>query len=130
MPAVPKPLPKLKKKPKPLRAYRKREPSQPTPGLFAKPKEYDRKEDLLSTKKVFERDNNLCQWDLRVLNRHVRGTQVHHIYGRRRRWDIRSKILLCFKHHECYHKALPDEEGNPVTKEGFEMLIEEIYAGL
>ena len=124
---VPKPTRKEKKKPKNLRRYRSRKSAVPTPGLFSKPKEYDREEDLRSTKQVFERDNHLCQWCLVILGVRTLGTQVHHIFGRRRRWDIKSKILLCFEHHECYHKSLTDKEGNPVTKEALVDLVDKIY---
>ena len=126
---VPKPQPREKKKPKPLRQYRKRDVASRYQGLFSKPPEYDRKLDLLSTKECFIRDRGLCQWCLLVLGKQVQGTQVHHIFGRRKRWDIDSKILLCFHHHECYHKSLVDEEGNKVTKNGFEKLVKQASKG-
>ena len=117
MPPVPKVTHRLPKKQHKLRQYRLRPPAEVTPGLFPKPREYDRKEDFQNQKLARERDSHLCQWHLKVLGQQRRTNEVHHIYGRRRNWQLDAMILLCRECHDCFHRAIEDNAGNRITQD-------------
>ncbi len=94
MPAVPKPFPK-----------------------------YNKAEDQKNARLVVELDVRRCQWHLFIHQKNRSGSTPHHLYGRRKRWDIDAQVTLCMECHSAVHTAKQRSGKTIITKKKLEKLM-------
>jgi len=90
-----------------------------------KPPKYNKTEDQKNARFVAQLDQNRCQWHLFVHNITRGGSVPHHVYGRRRRWDIDAQVTLCMECHINFHTAKQKGGKTIITKAKLEKLMEE-----
>ena len=91
-----------------------------------KPEKYSKVEDEKNVRLAAQLDYNRCQWHLFKENKIRQGSRPHHIFGKRRRWDIDSIITLCYQCHTDYHTAALNEKKQiKITKGALERLMNE-----
>jgi len=91
-----------------------------------KPPKYNKTEDQKNVRLAAALDRNTCQWCLFAgegISR--RGSSPHHIFGRRRRWDIDAIVTLCVSCHSNVHMAKQKGGKTIITKEKLIALMEE-----
>jgi len=93
--------------------------------MFEKPKKYNKKEDEENVRLAAQLDLGRCQYCLFVENRKRPGSYPHHIYGRRKRWDLDSIITLCYECHTAVHTARQKDGETEITREKLIKLMEE-----
>lgn len=86
---------------------------------------YDKVEDQKNVRLAARLDYNRCQWHLFKENVVRQGSAPHHIYGRRRRWDLDAIITLCMSCHTDFHTARQVKKETIITKEKLIALMEE-----
>ena len=82
-----------------------------------KPPRYDKKADQKNVRLTIELDKGVCQWCLFHKGISKRGSYPHHIFGRRRRWDVNAIITLCYNCHSDVHTARQENGKTVITKE-------------
>ena len=90
-----------------------------------KPPRYDKKADQKNVRLTIELDKGVCQWCLFHKGISKRGSYPHHIFGRRRRWDIDAIITLCINCHSDTHTARQEDGETVITKGKLIALMEE-----
>ena len=90
-----------------------------------KPVRYDKVEDQKNVKLAAKLDLGRCQWHIFKENITRQGSAPHHIYGKRRRWDLDSIITLCMSCHTDFHTARQVKKETVITKEKLITLMEE-----
>ncbi len=65
-----------------------------------------------------------CQWHLFVLQKNRNGSTPHHIFGKRRRWDIDAQVTLCVLCHSDVHRARQKSGKTIITKKKLIALME------
>ena len=93
--------------------------------MLEKPKKYNKNEDEANVKLATQLDLGRCQWCWFKLGLKTIGSIPHHIYGKRRRWDLDSIITLCYEHHTAVHIARQKDGETEITKEKLTKLMEE-----
>ena len=92
---------------------------------FPKPPKYDKAEDEKNVRLAAQLDLEQCQWHLFVHNQKRKASYPHHIYGRRRRWDLDGIISLCFECHQKVHMATQKDGVTEITREKLIELMED-----
>lgn len=90
-----------------------------------KPKRYDKAEDQKNIELAVLLDQYRCQWCLFKYGKVEITGPPHHIFRKRKRWDIDSVISLCVACHEKVHKAIRRDGETIITKEKLARLMEE-----
>lgn len=92
---------------------------------ISKPIKYSKVEDQKNSSLVAQLDSNRCQYCLFVKGVAKQGSVPHHIFGRRRRWDVDAQITLCMSCHTDVHTARQEKGETVITKEKLVTLMEE-----
>ena len=90
-----------------------------------KPIKYNKAEDDKNVRLAAKLDLNTCQWHLFKENIKKGGSRPHHVYGKRRRWDLDAIITLCMSCHTDFHTARQVKKETVITKEKLIALMEE-----
>ena len=89
-----------------------------------KPPRYNKKEDLKNSHLAVLLDDYQCQWHRFTKDEIRQGSFPHHIWGRRRRWDLDSQITLCYECHSDVHTAKQKDSKTVITKDFLITLME------
>ena len=95
-------------------------PAVPKPSL-----KYNKAEDQKNSRLAAELDQGLCQWCLFMRGVSQSGGTPHHIFGRRRRWDLDAQITLCASCHLAVHTAKQENGETVITKVALISLMNE-----
>jgi len=89
-----------------------------------KPEKYDKKADQKNVLLAADLDRNTCQWCLFAGEGISRqGSSPHHIFGRRRRWDVDAIVTLCVSCHSNVHMAKQKYGKTIISKKKLEKLM-------
>lgn len=96
--------------------------SQPIP----KPIKYNKAEDQRSVKLAALLDQHRCQWCFFKKGGWVVATgPPHHLFRKRKRWDLDAIISLCVECHHAVHIARQVNGETEITREKLAQLMEE-----
>ncbi|MBC8273394.1 MAG: hypothetical protein H8E40_00275 [Chloroflexi bacterium] len=94
--------------------------------VVPKPEKYNKAEDEKNVRLAAKLDQGLCQWCLfEKEGISKQGSYPHHIFGRRRRWDVNAIITLCYNCHSDVHTARQEDGETVITKGKLIALMEE-----
>ena len=90
-----------------------------------KPERYNKVEDQKNTALAALLDQYRCQWCWFKKGRIVATGPPHHIFRRRRRWDLDAIISLCAECHHAVHIARQVDGETEITRKKLAQLMEE-----